>query len=258
MLRTTKNMKEKYEKIQSLLFSLIPEKWDSIYLFASVGVPIYGQINETMQNDSGENEKGEMFFYYLPKGLLKKRPVNVYEVPQRFNISEEQYLKIVEDLYKCVKSLKQDFIETEQDIWTNLTISIANFKFKIEYRYDELPKTEREIYERNIIWRYKYLKIGGETREEHRILDNYYTNLKPIKKETYETGIYIKTDNNKVTFDKDMEFVIYEKDDIADLAKKKNKISKSNKEMNNINIEVKKENAVQDNCSTIKNQILNN
>jgi len=108
MLRTTKNMKEKYEKIQSLLFSLIPEKWDSIYLFASVGVPIYGQINETMQNDSGENEKGEMFFYYLPKGLLKKRPVNVYEVPQRFNISEEQYLKI--KIFQKVSKLYPNFI----------------------------------------------------------------------------------------------------------------------------------------------------
>ncbi len=36
MLRTTKNMREKYERIQSLVFSLIPEKWESIYLYASV------------------------------------------------------------------------------------------------------------------------------------------------------------------------------------------------------------------------------
>ena len=36
MLRTTKNMKDKYEKIQTCLFDLIPEKWEEIYLYASV------------------------------------------------------------------------------------------------------------------------------------------------------------------------------------------------------------------------------
>ena len=36
MLRTTKNMKDKYEKIQNCLFDLIPEKWEEIYLYASV------------------------------------------------------------------------------------------------------------------------------------------------------------------------------------------------------------------------------
>ena len=36
MLRTTKSMKEKYEKIQNYIFKLIPEKWEEIYLYASV------------------------------------------------------------------------------------------------------------------------------------------------------------------------------------------------------------------------------
>ena len=55
MLRTTKNMKDKYEKIQSCLFELIPEKWDEIYLYASViDVP-------------GQKPVGEMYFYYIPK-----------------------------------------------------------------------------------------------------------------------------------------------------------------------------------------------
>ena len=57
MLRTTKNMKDKYEKIQTCLFDLIPEKWEEIYLYASV-------------IDDEENvQTGEMYFYYLPKGL---------------------------------------------------------------------------------------------------------------------------------------------------------------------------------------------
>lgn len=207
MLRTTKNMKEKYEKIQNYLFSLIPEKWDEIYLYASV---VTGMKNA---------QTGELFFYYLPKGILKKRAINVYEVPQRFNINEEQYLKIVEELYNCIKELKQDFVDTEQELWTNITISIKNGRFKIEYNYDALPSNDYENNANHVIWRYKYLKTGGDNKEERRILDEYFSNKKITKNEIYEIGIYLKTDNNIVTFDKEdnkfnKEVIIYEKENI--------------------------------------------
>ena len=123
MLRTTKLMKDKYEKIQRYLFSMIPEKWDEIYLYASVS-----QYKD-------EKKTGELYFYYLPKGFLKKKPVNVYEVPQRFNINEQEYLAVVQNLYGCIKELHQDFIETEQDLWNSLTISISNLKFDFFFFY---------------------------------------------------------------------------------------------------------------------------
>ena len=47
MLRTTKNMRDKYEKIQNYLFDLIPEKWEEIYLYASV-------IGKESQETTGE------------------------------------------------------------------------------------------------------------------------------------------------------------------------------------------------------------
>ena len=210
MLRTTKNMKEKYESIQNYIFTLIPEKWEEIYLYASV------------YKDENNAQSGELFFYYLPKGILKRRFINAYEVPKRFNINEEQYLKIVEELFSCIKSLRQDFINTEQDIWTNLSITIANFRFKVEFKYDELPRTEKEIFERNVIWKYKYLKIGGESKEERKILDRYFSKIEPSNRNVYETGLYVKTDNNNIAFDKDdkqaREFVMYEKDEILSKA----------------------------------------
>ena len=96
MLRTTKNMKDKYEKIQSCLFDLIPEKWDEIYLYASV------------IDRAGDVQTGEMYFYYFPKiTILKRKPINVYEVPKKFNINEEEYLKIVDILYKHIKELNR-------------------------------------------------------------------------------------------------------------------------------------------------------
>ncbi len=195
MLRTTKNMKDKYEKIQTCLFDLIPEKWDEIYLYASV------------VDRPGDVQTGEMYFYYLPKGLLKKKPVNVYEVPKKFNINETEYLKIVDVLYQTIKDLRQDFVDTEQELWTNLTLSIANCRFKVEYYYNKISQEEYASYVRHVIWRYKYLHIGGEIKEDRKILDKYLhkKEAEKIKKEEYQTGMYLKNLNNVVGFDREIQ-----------------------------------------------------
>lgn len=195
MLRTTKNMKDKYEKIQSCLFDLIPERWEEIYLYASV-------------IDEPDNvQTGEMYFYYLPKGLLKKKPVNVYEVPKKFNINENEYLKIVDLLYQTIKDLRKDFIDTDQELWTNITISIAHCRFKVEFNYDKISKEEYASYVRHVIWRYKYLHLGGELKDERKIIEKYLEQkdekIKP-KREEYQTGMYLKTANNIVGFDREI------------------------------------------------------
>lgn len=194
MLRTTKNMRDKYEKIQNYLFDLIPERWEEIYLYASV-----------IENES-QDTTGEMYFYYFPKGLLKKKPVNVYEVPKKFNINETEYLKIVDNLYQIIKDLRQDFIDTEQQLWSNFTISIAHCRFKVEYGYENISSEEYASYVRHVIWRYKYLKLGGELKEERKILDKYFKEKKDenVKKEEYQTGMYLKNLNNVVGFDREI------------------------------------------------------
>lgn len=155
--------------------------------------------------DLGAKITGEMFFYYLPKGLLRKKPINVYEVPKRFNINETEYLKTVDYLYEIIKNLKQDFVDTEQRLWTSITISIIHNKFKIEFNYDKISEEEYSSYVRHVIWRYKYLHLGGELKEERKILDKYLNN--PNKKEeteVYQAGIYLKSSNNSVGFDSEV------------------------------------------------------
>lgn len=195
MLRTTKTMRDKYEKIQNCLFDLIPEKWEEIYLYASV------------VDRPGDVQTGEMFFYYIPKGLLKKKPVNVYEVPKKFNINENEYLKIVDVLYQTIKELRKDFIDTEQELWTNLTISIAHCRFKVEYFYNKISQEEYASYVRHVVWRYKYLHLGGEITEERKILDKYFKEnlIEEDRKEEYQAGMYLKTVNNMVGFDREIQ-----------------------------------------------------
>ena len=50
-----KTIKELYSEIRKCLFYMIPEKWDSIYLYASV-----------IQRDNGE-EQEKCFFTIFPK-----------------------------------------------------------------------------------------------------------------------------------------------------------------------------------------------
>ena len=195
MLNHTKKIKEIYEDIQKRLFYMIPEKWDKLYLYSSV---------IDMQN--GE-QTGELYFYYIPKGILKKKPVNVYEIPNRFNLDENDYLKLVKILYDRIKQLREEFRKSETGtLWSNRTMTIGNMKFKVEYNYDDLEHSSFSSYERHIIWRYEYLGIGEEqvSKKEKEILNKYLTGAKIIKrKENYETGLYIRDIENKIAYNTD-------------------------------------------------------
>jgi hypothetical protein len=193
MLKHTKKIKEMYEDIQRRIFYMIPEKWEKMYLYASVSDLI------------DRRQTGELFFYYIPKGIFKKNPVNVYEIPQKFNLDEKEYLKLVNILYQKIVELREEFKKIEiVPTWTNLTMSIQGIQFKVEYDYEDLSKSKFSSYERHIIWRYKYLGIGEEklNRKEREILEKYLLGEKVIRRrERYEAGIYIKNIKNIVDYD---------------------------------------------------------
>ena len=193
MLKHTKKIKEMYEDIQRRIFYMIPEKWDKMYLYCQV-----------IELDNGQ-KTGELFFYYIPKGIFKKNPVNVYEIPQKFNLDEKQYLKLVNILYKKIVLLREEFKKIEiVPTWTNLTIMIEGIKFKVEYDYEDLSKSKFSSYERHIIWRYNYLGIKEEqlNKKERQIIERYLLGEKVVRRrERYEEGIYIKNIKNIVDYD---------------------------------------------------------
>ena len=99
-----------------------------------------------------------MYFYYFPKGIIKKKAINCYEIPNAFNIDEDEYSKLITDLYNALKILRRVWLNKTNKKWTNITISIENFQFKIEYDYQDLQKSKFDSYARHVIWRYMYLK----------------------------------------------------------------------------------------------------
>ena len=167
-------LKNLYFKIQNQIFYMIPEKWDKIFLYAAI------------LEDKEHLLKGEMFFYYYPSGLLKKNPVNVYEIPAKFNIDEKSYTKLVNSLYETIKYIRKEFEKAEEEMWTSLTISIENLKFKVEYDYEDLRYYTNE--ERHIIWQYKYLDLSLDrlTKKQKEMLKQYLIKEQFQNKKTKE------------------------------------------------------------------------
>lgn len=163
---------------------MIPEKWDKIYLYAS----ITNQINNL--------QTGELYFYYYPKGILKKNPVNVYEIPSKFSLDEEMYLQLVE-----------------------VTIKIEDFKFIVEYSYEDLLHSEYSNSDRHIIWVYENLNKPLESfnKSERNIISKYLLENHNEKKDIYSEPIYKNHNFNVVKYKKEKEVYISEEDqDIGD------------------------------------------
>ena len=188
---TDSKIKEIYTQIQKQLFYMIPEKWDKVYLYSSV------------LERPNHLETGEMYFYYVPKGVLKKKPVNVYEIPNKFNIDEEEYYKLADKLYAEIKKLRNMHIKLGEEKWYSIVISIANFKFDVEYNYEDINDSRFNSYERHIIFRYKYLgfPITSYTKKEKRVIQEYLQET--IKANSRDSNIrYVKEDEMKALEDK--------------------------------------------------------
>lgn len=200
----SKSLRMAHEEVQKKIFVMLPEKWDRLYLYASV-IEHFNKL-----------ETGEMFFYYYPKGLLRKKPVNVYEVPSKFNIDENQYFKMSDELYASIKKLREECIKNKEKPWTNITISIENLKYKAEYGYEDLTASEFDGNARRIIWSYEYLQMPYDSfnRKEKKIIDDY---IKADKEEKtiFELPIYkkemAKNLEHELQADKNLTFVTEKK-----------------------------------------------
>ena len=175
-------VKDIFNQIQKQLFYMIPEKWDKVYLYSSI------------LERPNHLETGEMFFYYIPKGVLRKNPINVYEIPNKFNIREEEYFKLADKLYDTIKKLRNTCIKLGEEKWYSIVISIGNFKFNVEYNYEDLNDSRFNSYERHIIFRYKYLDFPytSYTKKEKKVIKEYLQENRFDKEKTkiYTEAMY--------------------------------------------------------------------
>ena len=193
---TTPEIKKIYANIQKQLFYLVPEKWDKIYLYASVTRQILNL------------ETGELFFYYFPKGILKKNPVNVYEIPSKFSLNEEEYIKLVEKLYNTIKQLWRIYKFSNQKEWSSITIRLVGLKFEIEFNYEDFSVSNYSPTERHIIWKYKNLSIPLESfnKKDKKLIQEYLReNVIEIdnENEIYSEAIYKRPIKNLIDYNRE-------------------------------------------------------
>ena len=179
-MKSTPDIKKIYTGIQHQLSNLIPEKWESIYLYASV----MRQLNNL--------ETWEMYFYYVPKGLIKKNPVNVYEVPYKFNVDETEYLELVDNLCNTIKTLHKVYQKEYDKDWSNMVIAIKDAQFLVEYNDDNLLKSNYRSRDRHIIFKHKYLNIPLQSfsKEERNVIEQF-----------------LKYDEYKIVYDRYFEYI---------------------------------------------------
>lgn len=205
-----------YSEIQKRLMYLIPEKWESIHLYTSI------------VDSKDKKSVGELYFYYFPKGLLKKKPINCYEIPGMFDIDEDEFLDLINKLYLIIKKLRYSYYKKTKKVWYELNITIENFQFKVEYGFNNLAKSKQTSYERHVIWRYENLKISLENfdRKERQIIENYLVNDNriPKKKLSYVEGIYRIPNNTIIDYER-----VLTVDEAIERAKAENKIKKTKK-----------------------------
>ena len=201
-------LKNLYSEIRNHLCYMIPEKWNSIYLYASV----IDHRNKTTN--------GEMFFYYFPKSIIKKNPINVYEVPKKFNIDEEEDMKLVDELYELIKKLREESRKLDGAVWSNITISMENVEFLVEYNYDELKNSFYTNDDRRIIWQYKHLEYPIEklSKKERQMLESYLEEEEKgeHKVKTDSETFYQRHDYNKIKYNREEVEYVQENDEIEE------------------------------------------
>ena len=165
-MKNAPEINEIYKSIQHQLNILIPEKWESIYLYAAV------------INQFSSMQAWEMYFYYIPQSILKKNPINVYEIPNKFNVDEKEYLELVDNLCNAIKKLHKEYSAAYGKEWTNMVVSIKDEKFLIEYNYEDLLRLKYTSHDRHIIFKHKYLNIPIQnfSKKEQRVLQDFDDN----------------------------------------------------------------------------------
>lgn len=239
--------KEFYMQIQDHLFEMIPESWKTVFLHTSI-IDIPNQI-----------PKGELFVYYIPKGILKRKPVNCYEIPSLFDIDEEGYSRLIANLYNIIKNLRDSYRKFRKKKFTTLDIICSNKKFIVKYGFEDLLNSSYSAEERHLIWRYENLQIDLDSlnRKDRRILEDYIQEARvslPKNEEIVETEIYERPAQATVDYERSLTLdeIVARKKEQERIEEKKRKKEEKRRRKKQLDILENETNAV------INNEILKN
>ena len=94
---STQNLEEIYMKIAEQIDYMIPEKWSKIYAYSEVT----------------QDVAKAYFYYYTERG--DKQPIYSQNIPELFDIDENEFDMSLLQLVNCFKELRQEFINDGQE-----------------------------------------------------------------------------------------------------------------------------------------------
>jgi uncharacterized protein (TIGR01741 family) len=153
----TQNIEKYYTKIAEKIDCIIHEEWSKVYIYSEV-------LKDVVK----------VYFYYFSKND-DSQPIYSQNMPELFGIDENEFDMSLLHLADCFRELWQEFINNEQEPWTNITFILeSNGKFKIDYDYTDL--SEASPREQHIIWKYKYLGIMPKNEYGKKVIEEYIRN----------------------------------------------------------------------------------
>ena len=130
-------LNEIYNKLTNQIISIIPVKWSKIYYLGDVG-------------DNGKSWSNA--FYFID--ALDGETVRSYSIPEKYNISGDEYQKIHSDLIHTLMDLYKVFKKYEQEPWYRISFTLSDDgKFNVDYSYDAMDDTSSAV--REFVWAYK-------------------------------------------------------------------------------------------------------
>ena len=130
----------------------IPDTWEKFYFHADINDDFSG---------------GVYFFFNTAEDV---NYIYCEDIPEIYNVDEEEYSNERRKLYRLSKSLKQLFIENNQEPWQAITIIVDEKRsLKMDYDYADWlssPYTPTPLMN---YFEYKYLGKMPEDKEEEKL-----------------------------------------------------------------------------------------
>ena len=141
-----------YEEIANKLDEMSPVEWTKIAMLAE---------------DLGTSCAAGVYFFTKDNKIYYN-----HNIPEDFNVDEEVYRKILDELLEINGRLREEFINFGIQPWKLLSFILNedwSFKLNYEYEIDE----DIDYMERKIIWAYEELGIIPEGEFSKSILEEY-------------------------------------------------------------------------------------
>jgi hypothetical protein len=127
---------QSFEMIAERIQDILPQGWKKVVFYAEVTDDSY-----------------EMFYYVFTSESDK--PIQCYDLPDLYEIDENQIDAIFEELYEPLRKERSSLIAEGKEPWSNYTLILnSDSSFKVDYDFTSL---EDGGYEYRKQWKNKYI-----------------------------------------------------------------------------------------------------